>query len=191
MKKIIYFHGYGSTGESGTVVYLRKHLNDCQIIAPDIEVDPAKALPQLRELCEWIQPDLIIGTSQGGMYAMQMHGFKRVCVNPALRMTLLPDILKKGTFEFFQPRIDGTTEYTVDDNIIEHYREMEQHMYDGLTPEDAANVYGLFGDSDTTVNFRDEWKEHFDNFATFEGEHRMNNRVIRDTVLPLVQTLLK
>ena len=65
--KIIYFHGFASSGASGTVQTLRKIMPDIEIIAPDIPVDPQEALPFLKELCRQEQPDLIIGTSMGGM----------------------------------------------------------------------------------------------------------------------------
>ncbi len=51
-KTIIYLHGYGSSGLSNTVSYLRKLMPDCEVIAPDIPVDPKEALPFLRLLCE-------------------------------------------------------------------------------------------------------------------------------------------
>ena len=48
--KIIYFHGFASSGASGTVQLLRKMLPSAQVIAPDIPVEPEEALPMLHEL---------------------------------------------------------------------------------------------------------------------------------------------
>ena len=78
--KLIYFHGFASSGASGTVDLLRRLLPSAEVIAPDISMDPAEALPELKVLVENEQPDLIIGTSMGGMYAQQMRGFKRILV---------------------------------------------------------------------------------------------------------------
>ena len=86
-KKIIYFHGFGSSGASGTVETLRNLLPDAEIIAPDILVDPFEALPFLKALCEDEHPDLVIGTSMGGMYAHQMRGYKRWSVGLHACMT--------------------------------------------------------------------------------------------------------
>ncbi len=66
--KLIYLHGFGSSGAGGTVKTLRRLLYDFDIIAPDIPVDPAEALPFLRVLCMDIEPDVVVGTSMGGMY---------------------------------------------------------------------------------------------------------------------------
>ena len=86
-RTIIYLHGFGSTSQSGTVGHLRKIFPKINVLAPDIPVNPAEALPFLRKYCEERHPDLIIGTSMGAMYAMQMYDYKRLCVNPALRMS--------------------------------------------------------------------------------------------------------
>ena len=81
--KLVYFHGFASSGASGTVQLLRKIFPSAQVVAPDIPVDPEEALPMLQKLVQAEQPDVIVGTSMGGMYAQQMHGFLRICVNPS------------------------------------------------------------------------------------------------------------
>ena len=105
--KIVYFHGFGSSGASGTVETLRNLLPDATIIAPDIPIDPVEALPFLKKLCEDEQPDIVVGTSMGGMYAQQMRGFVRICVNPALNMSTMSSVLKTGEHKFFNRRKDN------------------------------------------------------------------------------------
>ena len=41
-----------------------------------------ETLNSLIKLCADENPDIIVGTSMGGMYAQQMRGFKRICINP-------------------------------------------------------------------------------------------------------------
>ena len=122
--KLIYFHGFGSSAQSGTIRTLRKMLSDFEVIAPDIPVDPADALPFLKQLCEDEQPDVVIGTSMGGMYAQQMFGFNRICVNPAFEMSTMSKVLKVGTFEYFNPRMDGETHFTITPDIIKHHADI-------------------------------------------------------------------
>lgn len=105
--KLIYFHGFASSGASGTVQLLRKLLPEDEIIAPDIPVDPQEALPYLKQLCADEQPDLVVGTSMGGMYAQQMRGFRRICVNPAFRMSTMSKGLRTGTHKFLNGRKDN------------------------------------------------------------------------------------
>lgn len=56
------------------------------VLAPDLPVHPAEAMALLKETVESERPDLIIGTSMGGMYTEMLYGFDRICVNPAFEM---------------------------------------------------------------------------------------------------------
>lgn len=187
-KTIVYLHGYGSTGMSSTAVYLRKKLPEYLVLTPDIPINPNEALSFLRDYCEKNHPDLIIGTSMGAMYAMQMHKYMRICVNPALRMSELTDILKLGTFKYFQPTQKGETHFTITEDTIQQFREMEAHLFDGVNDFNRPFCWGFFGDKDTTVNCREEFEQHFgNNVRTFHGAHRMNNHTLDEVILPFVE----
>ena len=188
--KIIYFHGFASSGASGTVQTLRKIMPDIEIIAPDIPVDPQEALPFLKELCRQEQPDLIIGTSMGGMYAQQMRGFKRICVNPAFNMSSLSKVLKTGEHEFLNRRKDNQKTFRITRDIIQHFNQMERQQFKDITPEEQELCWGLFGINDTTVNTYDLFRKHYTQTTRFEGEHRLNEKVLRHTVIPLIKEIL-
>ena len=190
-KTVVYLHGFGSSGQSGTVSHLRKLLPDYNVLAPDIPVNPEEALIFLRNYCKRFKPDLIIGTSMGAMYAMQMYDYRRICVNPALRMSELTDILKPGTFDYFQPTADGRTQFTITDDTIQQFRDMEAHLYDGLSDENRRQCWGFFGDEDTTVNCKSEFLRHFfPNVQEFHGGHRMTNKTLEKSILPFAKMLL-
>ncbi len=191
MKTIIYLHGFGSSGQSGTVKHIRKIFPQFNVLAPDIPVEPSKALPFLKKYCEDNHADLIIGTSMGAMYAMQMHSYKRICVNPALRMSELTDILKPETFKYFLPTQSGETHFTITEDTIQQFRDMEAHLFDGVNDNNKLFCWGFFGDEDTTVNCREEFERYFGpNIKTFHGGHRMNNRIIDEVIVPIVWQLL-
>ena len=187
--KLIYFHGFGSSAASGTIRTLREMLPDFEVIAPDIPVDPAEALPFLRELCEKEQPNVVVGTSMGGMYAQQMFGFNRICVNPAFFMSKTSKVLKVGTFEFFKPRLDGQKEFTITEEIITHFAEMEACQFDGITPSDTERVWGMFGINDTQVNCEEAFLQHYHNIIHFSGGHRLNDITINEVLIPLIHLL--
>ena len=187
--KLIYFHGFGSSAASGTIRTLREKLPDFDVIAPDIPVDPAEALPLLRELCEKEQPNVVVGTSMGGMYAQQMFGFNRICVNPAFIMSKTSKVLKVGTFEFFKPRLDGQKEYTITEEIIEHFAEMEAHQFDSVTPAKKERVWGMFGSNDMQVNCEDAFLQHYHNIIHFSGGHRLDDTTISEVLIPLIHLL--
>ena len=189
-KTIVYLHGYGSSSQSSTMKYLAKKMPEYNVIAPDIPVDPAEALPFLEDYCEAHHADLVIGTSMGGMYAMQMTRCLRICVNPALHLSQLKDVLQVGTFEYFQPTADGRKHYTITEEIIQHFKEMEAHLFGRETSEGRYNCWGFFADGDTLVNCKDEFAQHYTHVEDFHGEHRMNNQVLRDIIIPAAKRIL-
>ena len=83
-KTVLYVPGFGSSGQSGTVSRLRVVMPNAKVIAPDLPVHPEEAQALLKQICDTEKPDLIIGTSMGGMYTEQLYGFDRICLNPAL-----------------------------------------------------------------------------------------------------------
>lgn len=185
-KKLMYLHGFGSSAASGTVKTLRELLPDFDVVAPDIPVDPAEALSFLRGLCMNEVPDVVVGTSMGGMYAQQMRGYNRICVNPAFEMSKKSKMLTVGTHEYFKPRKDGTTHFEITSEIIRHHAEMEKHQFDGITETDRKQVWGMFADNDRQVNGESLFLQYYNQVIHFSGEHRMDDRVIEDVLVPLI-----
>ncbi len=187
--KLIYFHGFGSSGASGTVQLLRLLLPEAEVVAPDIPVDPVEALPFLKKLCEDEQPDIVVGTSMGGMYAQQMRGFVRICINPALNMSTMSGVLKTGEHKFFNGRKDNQKTFRITRDIIQHHNQMERQQFKDITPWDKEHCYGLFGINDKQVNTYDLFRKHYPHAIRFEGEHRLNEKVLKKVVLPLIKEL--
>ena len=187
---MLYFHGFASSGASGTVETLRKMLPSAEIVAPDIPVDPVEALPFLKSLTEEVKPDVIVGTSMGGMYAQQMRGYLRVCVNPAFNMSTASKLLRTGTFKFLNGRKDKVKEFRITKETIQHFNAMERGQWDGITPEEQDLCYGLFGIHDKLVNTYDLFLKHYTHARKFDGEHQLNDSALRHALLPLLGELL-
>lgn len=188
-KKILYVHGFSSSGQSGTVVKIREMLPGTTVVAPDLPLHPAEAMDLLHHTCETENPDLIIGTSMGGMYAEMLYGYDRILVNPAFQMgdTMLKHgMLGKNTF--LNPRQDGVQEFIVTKALVEEYKVITAKCFAGVTDEESRDrVYGLFGDEDPVVHTRDLFSQHYRNAISFHGEHRMNDKILLHSVLPVVQ----
>lgn len=185
--KIIYFHGFASSGATGTVELLRRMLPEDEIIAPDIPMDPAEALPFLKEFCATENPDLVIGTSMGGMYAQQMRGYRKICVNPAFNMSRMSKVLKPGTFKYLNGRKDSAKEFRITKETIQHYFAMERRQFDGITDSEREMTWGLFGtEDDTTRGSYDIFRKYYANASRFEGGHQLNEHALRTAVLPLI-----
>lgn len=188
-KKILYVHGFSSSGQSGTVVKIREMLPGATVVAPDLPLHPAEAMDLLHHTCETENPDLIIGTSMGGMYAEMLYGYDRILVNPAFQMgdTMLKHgMLGKNTF--LNPRQDGVQEFIVTKALVEEYKEITAKCFAGVTEEESRDrVFGLFGDEDPVVHTHDLFSQHYRNAISFHGEHRMNDKILLHSVLPVVQ----
>lgn len=188
-KEILYVHGFSSSGQSGTVVKIREMLPSATVVAPDLPLHPAEAMDLLHHTCETENPDLIIGTSMGGMYAEMLYGYDRILVNPAFQMgdTMLKHgMLGKNTF--LNPRQDGVQEFIVTKSLVEEYKEITAKCFAGVTEEESRDrVFGLFGDEDPVVHTRDLFSQHYRNAISFHGEHRMNDKILLHSVLPVVQ----
>jgi predicted esterase YcpF (UPF0227 family) len=133
-KTVLYCHGFASSGQSGTVARLREVMPQAKVIAPDLPIHPAEAITLLRNICQQEQPDLIIGTSMGGMYAEQLYGYDRICVNPAMEMgETMKSHGMTGTQQFQNPRQDGVQEFYVDKALVKEYKDQSEQRFSGVT----------------------------------------------------------
>ena len=189
MKNIVYFHGLSSSGNSSTGNQLRQLFPAANVITPDIPVYPSEALTKLRGILAALDPKdtLVVGTSMGGMYAQQMHGFKRILVNPAFHVSNHLKEALGATLPFFSPREDGATGFPVTEEMVDEFLDMESRQFDNA----GGNVIALFGTKDSTVNCKEEYLKYYSDFRDFEGEHRLTSENIENVVVPLIREKLE
>ena len=185
-KKIMYVHGFGSSAMSGTVTMLRSLLPEATVVARDIPLHPDEGMRMLRDMCAEENPDLIIGTSMGGMYTEMLTGYDRIVVNPAFEMG---DTMSKftGRQVFQNPRQDGVQEFIVTKGLIKEYQEMTTHCFSNVTDEERGRVVGLFGDEDPVVHTFDIFHEHYPTAIRFHGEHRLTDKIVMHYLVPIIR----
>lgn len=187
-KKIMYVHGFASSAQSGTVKRLRETFPSATIVAEDIPLDPEEAIVMLREMAEREQPDLIVGTSMGGMYAEQLYGYDRILVNPAFEMgETMASHGMMGQQTFMNERRDGVQNFIVTKALVKKYKQMTEQNFSGVDEEEQKRVYGLFGIDDPLVNTYDIFMQHYPNAIRFNGEHRMDDRSFLHAVVPVIR----
>ena len=187
-KKILYVHGFGSSAQSGTVKRIQEALPQSTVLAYDLPIHPQEAMELLRKVCEEQQPDLIIGTSMGGMYTEMLTDYDRILVNPAFEMgQTMHDHNMMGKQIFQNPRQDGVQEFFVDKPLVKEYREVTGQCFTHVSPEEQERVYGLFGDEDPVVHTFDLFRSHYRHAIHFHGEHRMTDRSFMRGVLPVIR----
>lgn len=187
-KTVLYVHGFGSSGQSGTVTRLRQVMPEAHVVAPDLPVHPEEAIQLLHNICEQEQPALIIGTSMGGMYTEQLAGYDRICINPAL---CLADTMQAhgmtGTQTFQNPRLDGVQQFYVDKALVKEYRQVSERRFSNVNDEERQRIYGLFGDKDEVVDTFDMFAANYPLATHFHGEHRMDDQLFMHSVLPVIR----
>lgn len=196
-KKLLYLHGFASSGSSGTVTLLRheywerRSSDKVVVMAPDIPVDPAEALPMLNDMVAKELPTLIVGTSMGAMYAQQLRGFERICVNPSFGMSKMYSRLSVGRHKWLSPRKDGSTTFQITKEIVANFAKMEEHQFDGIDEVDRLFCHGLFGDADEFAGeARPIFEQHYPGMSqTFEGGHRMNAELVHKVLFPFIDSL--
>lgn len=195
MKKAIYLHGFASAGSTGTATTMRNLLygRDVMVLSPDIPVSPLQAQQMLSDLVQTEQPDIIVATSMGAMYAEQLRGVPRILVNPSFHMARLLTFRGLGRREFRNKRQDGATDFKVDKQLISEFQQVEKTSFKGITPQEKELVWGLFGTQDKLVNCQADFKKNYGagQMRLFEGEHFLNDKVLSHVVLPLLEQILQ
>ena len=191
-RKLMYVHGFASSGSSGTVMTLRRHMTGWRVVAPDLPVDPFEALQLLRDMVEREQPDIVVGTSMGGMYTQQLWGVPRIVVNPSFEMSRSLLFGKMGRNKYTSKRQDGATEFRIDKGVVERFKLMEKEQFNGITEDEKALVVGLFGDKDPVVHFHPLMAQLYgeERCRWFQGEHRLNDTVVKKVLIPLIDELV-
>lgn len=187
-RKIMYVHGFGSSAQSGTVKLIRDTFPNANVVARDIPIHPEEALNMLISMCEEEQPDLIIGTSMGGMYAEMLHGRNRILVNPAFGIAqTMHEHNMMGKQVFQNPRADGVQEFIVTKALVKEYAEIAKQNFTEVTNNEQQLVYGLFGDEDPVVHTFDLFREHYLHAIHFHGEHRLSDKSFFNGIVPVVR----
>lgn len=184
--KVLFAHGLASSGAYKTASTLRTLLRPCEVISPDLPVEPYEAVALLKEICEREHPDLIVGLSLGGFQAQKLRGYRKILINPDLHPSRLLRT-KIGEMEYLSPRRDGAKSFIISEKICLEYEEMEKSQFDGLDDAEIALTDGLFADSDELVHCGAEFEAHYPGHAhTYPGTHLPTFPQIKTYLLPLL-----
>ncbi len=187
-KKIMYVHGFMSSGQSGTVTVLQTLFPKANVVARDIPIDPTEAVAMLKTMAETEKPNLIVGTSMGGMYTEMLHGYDRILVNPAFEMghTLQKNGMV-GKQVFQNPRLDGVQEVVVTKSMVKAYADITTQCFSAVDDDERQRVFGLFGDKDPIVHTFDIFHSHYPQAIHFHGEHRLTEKIVHHSLVPVVR----
>ena len=149
MKTLMYIHGYGSTGEAFKAKELHAMFPDAPLVAPTFDYDslsPNDVFAQLRALISDKKPDLVVGSSLGGYYALCCTSFFEGavwCVNPV--RDILATLQRLGADKAAADLIEQRTK---------EYRDFDQTVFQQLNPRTGQLHFALSTDDELLGDHR-------------------------------------
>lgn len=120
----IYVHGLASGANAATGKTLSKRFSNFNWITTDFGEDLAANVRQLNEFIKEHKPQLIVGTSMGGitlLYADAPDAVK-IAINPALSIAdCVRNTIGLGRHKYFCKRLDGATEFELTEEMCKGY----------------------------------------------------------------------
>lgn len=199
--KILFIHGLASSGAYKMADTLRILLRPCEVIAPDVPIEPGPALDMLRAICAEEKPDLVVGLSLGGFWAQKLRGYRKLLVNPEFHVSRFMRTMI-GEVEYLSPRRDGAKSFFITPELCDEYEVIERTEFDGLVsdtpgydPEAAAFeislTTGAFATEDELVHCSDEFVRYYPGRRhDYPGRHLPNYRENKEYLLPIIRQIL-
>ena len=147
-KKLVYVHGFMSSGATHTAKILQEYMPQCTVIAPDLPITQKRQW----NCCEKYKPTnvliLLLARQWEECTLKCFYGTDRICVNPAFQMgSTISESNMLGKQIYQNPRKDGIQEVIVTKSLQKEYKEITEQCFASVTPESKERVYGLFGDA--------------------------------------------
>ena len=119
----MYIHGFASSLKFGTRASLARALPEYEWLAPEVSHEPFESLDILNEWARTYQPELIVGTSMGGILAMYVDApnATKIAVNPSQEMERTLRKMGYGKHPYLQEREDVATEFVIDEPMIQQF----------------------------------------------------------------------
>ena len=193
-KIILFLHGFYASGSCVPALALKEAFEKrATVLTPDLPLHPADAIKLIRDICDKEQPDVLVGNSCGAFYAQMISpiiGVPALLGNPHFKMS---DFLREriGNHQYKSPRADGKQDFTIDEQLVNEFEEMEAHQFDGCNIDNKERVWGLFGEEDTLAHFEPLFLEHYLNAYHFPGGHTPTAEQVKTWHVPLIEKLLK
>ena len=87
MKKLVVLRDITSFDDLQVMEHLQSMLKGVNVIPVEIANPYKHVMRNLNKFCYEAKPDAIIGLSAGAMFAQQMHGYRKILVNPLLHVS--------------------------------------------------------------------------------------------------------
>lgn len=200
MKKILFLHGFFASGNCVPALTIKEafcnkqtYEGKIEVLTPDLPLHPKEALEFIHNLCDREKPDLLVGNSCGAFLAQiiaPVVGIPALLGNPHLQMS---QFLKEriGTHQYNSPRNDGQQEFSITQELIDEFAQIEAHQFDYTSPYYSDKVWGLFGDKDTLAHFEPQFIKYYNQSFHFPGAHTPTKDEVREWYVPIIEKMLQ
>lgn len=127
-------------------ISLARALPEYEWLAPEIMHEPYDSIAILNDWARTFLPELIVGTSMGGMLALYVDApnATKLVINPSLEMERTLRQRGYGKHPYLQEREDGATEFIIDEPMIQRFVVFKKEQ--SFVP--GARNLGLFSTDD-------------------------------------------
>ena len=206
-KKILFLHGFYASGSCVPALALKEAFEKggtprpgesrggyrATVLTPDLPLHPADAIKLIREICDTEKPDILVGNSCGSFYAQMISpiiGVPALLGNPHFKMS---DFLREriGSHQYKSPRADGNQDFTITEELVKEFEEIEAHQFDCCNMYNKVRVWGLFGEEDTLAHFEPLFLEHYLYSYHFPGGHTPTAEQVKTWYCPLIEKMMQ
>lgn len=191
--KILYVHGIGSNGKGNTVTMMKKYLTNHEIYSFDIPADPDGAIKFIKDKCNELDINVLVGTSLGGFYTMTIPGVQKILINPAIKAHEVVSKIGYGTHEYFCDRDDGVQTYEINDVFTSKLKNIYENHFKTIDEEMIAETYGIFGTDDNLCKYSDVFESNYrkSHMVTAKFGHRMTKEIFDKEFTELFHKVVK
>lgn len=167
-KKILYIHGYSSSKDSLTGKKLAQYLPNTDVITETFSANPHEAIEQANKLISEHKIDLVVASSYGAFFAMQLKGTLRLLINPCL--------YPSEQFGKRHPEFQYLSECV----------ELEKTVLEN----NFQQIYAIFATNDELFSYKEVFAKYCSNIIMVKDKHRLNYTNIKKVVVPKIKALI-
>ncbi|MDO4789377.1 MAG: YqiA/YcfP family alpha/beta fold hydrolase [Porphyromonas sp.] len=185
---ILYLHGLTSSYMSSRGKFLRELLPKNNILTPDIPLNAHVALKFLLDLVSREEPDIIVGSSMGGLFAHQLPASKKILINPAFTTSSVMARYKGLRLRFYHERFNpDEKDFEVTDELLRSYTEVESEQWNAIKSKDADATVGIFSLQDEVIREDALFDKYYKKKIYIEATHQLSYKEMEDFVIPEIE----
>ena len=189
-KKILFIHGFLSRANGTTITHLKNvYKHKYEFIVPELDANPKTSINKLNTIIKEEKPNLIVGCSLGGFYALMCDSgnIPIVVVNPCVNPNEHLKQYVNKELKYYNKRNDGATTYLMTAETFETFKEYNYikdkiktnvgHLWALLSTNDEVlkdTHIKLFNEVNNETQYKYKFYQLYDDFG-----HRLTHNAMK------------